>query len=407
MSENLSSLFERFSNFADLLKWRATVQPNEKAYVFLDDGEIEGAVLTYQELDSGAKSVAAQLQRYTEFGERALLLYPPGLDFLTAFFGCLYAGVVAVPVDMPRRNQRTQRLQKIVDDARTNLILTVQEVLPLLEKDFPGKNIQFIETDCLAADRSASLQPPEISRDALALLQYTSGSTGNPKGVMVSHGNLLHNEEMLRLSFRHPENTALVTWLPLFHDMGLIGNMLHSMYLGVPNYVMSPVAFLQKPLRWLKAIEKYRATSSGGPNFAYDLCVSQITPEQRQDLDLSSWSSAFNGAEPIRAQTLQQFAQTFGECGFNPAAFYPCYGMAEATVFVTGGDRSAAPVIQEIANAALLENKIVTPHDSSSGADRPTFTPMVGCGKVWLGTEVAIVDPESLTRCAPDRVGEI
>jgi acyl-CoA synthetase (AMP-forming)/AMP-acid ligase II len=236
-----------FSTIIEVLQWRAKQQPSKIGYVFLDDGETESASLTYQELDRQAKLIAGQLRNQTVPGDRALLIYPPGLDFIAAFFGCLYAGIVAVPVDMPRRNQRTQRLQKIVSDAQARVILTVREVSPKLEASFPDKNLmRFLSTDDLERNSIEVFETLEISGETLAFLQYTSGSTGTPKGVMVSHGNLLHNEEMIKQAFNHSENTVFVGWLPLFHDMGLIGNMLQPMYLGIPSYLMSPVAFLQQ-----------------------------------------------------------------------------------------------------------------------------------------------------------------
>jgi glutamate-1-semialdehyde-2,1-aminomutase len=401
-----SDIYKNFSTIIEVLQWRAKNQPNKIGYVFLNDGEIESASLTYKELDYRAKLVATLLRRYAQPGDRALLIYPPGLDFIIAFLGCLYAGVVAVPVDMPRRNQRTQRLQKIVSDAQSRVILTVAEVLPTLENSFPSDSgTQLLGTDGIEADGAELFEPSEISADTLAFLQYTSGSTGNPKGVMVSHGNLMHNEEMMKVAFRHNEQTVIVGWLPLFHDMGLIFNALQPLYLGVNSVMMPPTAFLQKPYRWLKAIANYRGTTSGGPNFAYDLCVRKITPEQKAELDLSSWSLAFNGAEPVRAETLALFAENFQEYGFNPAALYPCYGMAETTLFTTGAARGTAPVIRSIDSAALKENRIIFPRNLP--AEDCWFTSIVGCGQAWLGSEIAIVDPELLTRCASDRVGEI
>jgi amino acid adenylation domain-containing protein/non-ribosomal peptide synthase protein (TIGR01720 family) len=395
-----------FSTIIDVLQWRAKNQPNKIGYVFLNDGEIESASLTYRELDYRAKLVATLLIRYARPGDRALLIYPPGLDFIIAFFGCLYAGVVAVPVDMPRRNQRTQRLQKIVSDAQSSTILTVAEVLPTLENSFPrDSGTQLLATDGIAIEGVELFEASEISADTLAFLQYTSGSTGNPKGVMVSHGNLMHNEEMMKVGFRHNEQTVLVGWLPLFHDMGLILDALQPLYLGGTSIMMPPIAFLQKPYRWLKAISDYRGTTSGGPNFAYDLCLRKITPEQINELDLSSWSLAFNGAEPIRNETLEQFTEIFGKCGFNPAGLYPCYGMAETTLFTSGDLKATRSVVRQVDTAALLENKIIIP--SSLPAENNKLTSIVSCGRVWLDSEIAIVDPELLTRCASDRVGEI
>ncbi len=219
---------------------------------------------------------------------------------------------------------------------------------------------------------------------------------------MVSHGNLIHNQKLIEEAFGHHEKTIVLGWLPLFHDMGLIGNVLQPLYLGVPCVLMSPMHFLQKPIRWLQAISRYKATTSGGPNFAYDLCLRKIKPEQLADLDLSSWEVAFNGAEPIRAETIQQFSTYFAESGFKPEAFYPCYGMAESTLFISGANQKRTPVIKEVREADLEENRVVLAEPESTGVRK-----LVSCGQAFLGTTVKIVNPESKTECQPQEVGEI
>jgi acyl-CoA synthetase (AMP-forming)/AMP-acid ligase II len=237
----------------------------------------------------------------------------------------------------------------------------------------------------------------------LAFLQYTSGSTATPKGVMVSHGNLLHNEAIIQQAFAQTSESVIVSWLPLYHDMGLIGNVLQPLYVGAHSVLMSPVAFLQSPFRWLKAISHYRATTSGGPNFAYDLCVRKITEEQKAGLDLSSWQLAFNGAEPIRAETLDRFAKAFASCGFRREAFFPCYGLAEATLFVAGKTQSNAPaVIKHFETAALSNNRVIEATDESQ--DRLS---LVGCGGPGMGQTILIVNPETARVCPPGDVGEI
>ncbi|MCY7391119.1 MAG: fatty acyl-AMP ligase, partial [Leptolyngbyaceae cyanobacterium CAN_BIN12] len=249
---------------------------------------------------------------------------------------------------------------------------------------------------------SANWQPPAITSDTLAFLQYTSGSTGTPKGVMVSHGNLLHNERMIQMAFQHTEETVVVGWLPLYHDMGLIGNLLQPLYLGRPCIFMSPVAFLQKPIRWLQAISRYKATSSGGPNFAYDLCTRKVTSEQRSQLDLSAWDLAFTGAEPIRADTLENFAATFADCGFRREAFYPCYGMAEGTLLISGGTKTEPPIIKQVDAVALEQNRVALI------ADEPAqVRSLIGCGYGWCGQTMRIVDPETYLQCPEGQVGEI
>lgn len=390
----------------DLLGYRAQNQSDQTAYTFLQDGETEANKVTYKELDRQARAIASQLQSLDAVGSRALLLYPPGLDFIAAFFGCLYAGVVAVPAYPPRRNQNMSRLQAIVADAQATVALTTTFLLDNIEGRFDENaeltNLRWLATDNIANDLAQGWQKPKLSCHTLAFLQYTSGSTGTPKGVMVSHGNLLHNSALIYQCFAHTPNSQGVIWLPLYHDMGLIGGVLQPLYGGFPVTLMSPVDFLQKPLRWLQAISRYKATTSGGPNFAYDLCVSKIKPEQLESLDLSSWEVAFTGAEPVRAQTLEQFAATFEPCGFRREAFLPCYGMAETTLIVSGGLKTALPIIRQVEGAALEQNQVVT-----VTRQRESTRAIVGCGHSWLDQKIAIVDPESLTPCSPNQVGEI
>ncbi len=396
----------KLESLVDLLNKRAQNQPEATAYTFLQDGETESAQLTYKELDLKARAIAAQLKSLGVIGERALLLYPPGLEFIAAFFGCLYASVVAVPAYPARPNRSMSRLQAIVTDAQAKVTLTTTSVLANLEGRLAQNPelaaMRWLTTDNIATDLASNWQEPIVNSDALAFLQYTSGSTGKPKGVMVSHGNLLHNQQMIQMAFGHTEKSIIVGWLPLFHDMGLVGNVVQPLYLGIPCILMSPVAFLQNPLSWLKAISSYKATTSGGPNFAYDLCVRKITPEQRASLDLSSWEVAFNGAEPVRAATLERFATTFEPCGFRREAFYPCYGMAETTLLVSGGLKTAPPVVYKVEGAAIEQNRVV-----ESVSEQEGVRTIISCGQTWLDQKIVIVNPESLTLCPAGRVGEI
>ena len=399
-----SNIITRATSLLDILRDRAKYQPDKQAYIFLQNGETESGSLSYGELDRQARAIAAHLQSWQ--GERALLLYPSGLEFITAFFGCLYAGVVAVPVYPPRRNQKLSRLLSIVNDAQAKLALTTISILADIDRRWEQEadllaDLKWVATDPIEANRGEFV-PQSVTRSSLAFLQYTSGSTGTPKGVMVTHGNIIHNQQLIQQAFGHSEHTMVVGWLPLFHDMGLIGNVLQPIYLGITCILMPPVAFLMKPIRWLQVISKYRATTSGGPNFAYDLCVKKVQPEQLAKLDLSSWDLAFNGAEPVRAQTLEQFGKKFAQCGFNYSAFYPCYGMAETTLFATGGDKNHLPVIQGVKAGELEQNSVVESEVSS--AENLVF---VGCGRPYMDTTVIIVNPESLTRCKKGQVGEI
>lgn len=388
----------------DLLRGRALQQQNQLAYTFLVDGEAKEVSLTYQALDQRARSLAAKLQSMKATGERALLLYPPGLEFIAAFFGCLYAGVVAVPVPLARRKERMIRLQAIMADAQATFALTTTTVLISIEHSLKEElsTLRCIATDNITYDLASDWQASKVSNDTLAFLQYTSGSTATPKGVMVSHKNLLHNQLLIEQAFQHTQETIFVGWLPLYHDMGLIGNVLQPLYLGVPCILMSPIAFLERPLRWLQAISRYKGTTSGGPNFAYDLCVSKITPSERSTLDLSSWEVAFNGADSVRAETIERFTNAFSQCGFLKSAFYPCYGLAEATLLVSGGFKASSPVVQAIQIEPLKRNQVILSDEENDKVQK-----FVGCGKAILEQQIVIVHPETLTCCSPLEVGEI
>lgn len=389
----------------ELLKYRARQKPDRIAFTFLDNGDREAASLTYRQLDESARRIAAVLQQSAAMGDRALLLYPPGLDFISAFLGCLYAGIVAVPAYPPKQNRSMLRLQAIVDGADARLALTTEATLAGLSKRAAGQprlgQLRFLATDRMADTRAEAWIEPSIDAKTLAFLQYTSGSTDDPKGVMVTHGNLLYNSEMVRVSFGHDDSTIFAGWLPLFHDMGLIGDVVQPLYLGIRSILMEPAAFIQKPVRWLQAISTYRATTSGAPNSAYELCIRKITEEQKSSLDLSSWTVAFNGAEPVRADTVERFAEAFRSCGFRPEAMYPTYGLAEATLFVTGGTRGQLPVIESFDSAALERGRAIAPQPEA-GARR-----LAGNGRTCLDQQVLIVNPETLRPCRDGEVGEI
>jgi 8-amino-7-oxononanoate synthase len=404
--DHLPGSFFGPSNLVDLVQHRASHQGHDRAFIYLVDGETEEVQLTYQELDRRARAIAAKLQEMKLVGQRALLLYPAGLDFVAAFFGCLYAGVVAVPAYPPRRNRTMSRIQAIADDAQARIALTTfavwERVQPVLDQTPDLTRIEWLCTDKLDAGIETQWQSPDVHGDTLAFLQYTSGSTGTPKGVMLTHANLMHNSASIAYAFEHTRSGSGVFWLPSYHDMGLIGGILQPLYIGQPNVLMSPMAFLQKPYRWLKAITRYRATIGGGPNFAYDLCVRKITPEQRATLDLSSWNLAFNGAEPVRAETLDAFAKAFEPVGFRRAAFYPCYGMAEATLIVSGGFKAALPVVRTFDAEALENHQVVDALADEEGARE-----LVGSGGKLLDQRIVIAHPENMTSLPPDQVGEI
>ncbi|MGK7874939.1 MAG: fatty acyl-AMP ligase [Xenococcaceae cyanobacterium] len=390
----------------DLLRYRAFHQPEQTAYTFLVDGETKAVSLTYRELDRQARAIAVHLQSFCPPGKGALLLYPPGLEYIAAFFGCLYAGVVAVPAYPPRANRSVSRLQGIIADVQAHAALTTKFVLANLERRFAQtpelKTLRWLVTDKIADNLAIEWQSPDLRGSTLAFLQYTSGSTAAPKGVMITHSNLLHNLGLIYQCFEHTPNSSVVSWLPMYHDMGLIGGVLQPLYGGFPVTLMSPMMFLQSPIRWLQAISRYRATSSGGPNFAYNLVSRKVTPEQLTTLDLSSWDVAFNGAELISYEILERFATIFEPCGFRREAFYPCYGMAEATLIVSGGLKKA-PIVSKTVQAGALEKNQIVP---ASVGENNTRT-LVGCGQSLSDQRIIIVHPEKLTQCASNEVGEI
>ncbi len=392
----------------DLLRWRARQQPDKHAYTFLLDGEDDAVDWNYGQLDQAARMIAAWLQTTTEKGDRALILHPPGLDYIAAFFGCLYAGVVAVPAYPPRINNRPMpRLQAIVADAQAKVALTTARILKSVERRFEQAPdlaaLRWLATDELAdVDKMFVWRETAVSPQDLAFFQYTSGSTADPKGVMLTHSNLMRNLGLIHDYFESSDDEYGVIWLPPYHDMGLIGGILGPLYRGFPVTLMSPVAFLQKPARWLQAITKTRATQSGGPNFAYDLCVDKITPEQRETLDLSSWTVAFNGAEPVRAQTIRRFTETFAPCGFRPEAFYPTYGMAEATLLISGSVKAERPRTLTVDRTELARHRLVTA--VSDPARRQT---LVSAGRILGDQIVCIVQPETARTLPAGEIGEI
>ncbi|HKV10771.1 MAG TPA: amino acid adenylation domain-containing protein, partial [Thermoanaerobaculia bacterium] len=403
MNDPITTRGKEAADLVEALRRRAGEQPERRAYTFLEEGESESGHLTYRELDERARAVAAALQASARRGDRALLLFPPGLDFVAAFFGCLYAGVIAVPAYPPRSPRMMPRLRAMLADCRPALALTSLETLPRLRSWFEADpeiaTVPWIATDALPPALAAEWRDPGIGPDDLAFLQYTSGSTGTPRGVMVSHGNLAHNQELIRRACGHSAESVFVSWLPVYHDLGLIGQVLQATWVGALCVLMAPVAFLQRPLRWLEAVSRYGATTSGGPNFAYDLCMRKAEGADLSRLDLSSWQVAFNGAEPVRAETLTRFAAALAGCGFRAEAPYPCYGLAEATLMVSGGI-PAAPAVSTPFEAAALEAGRA--ERAEEGGRR-----LVGSGRPLGDQRVEIVDPESREPRPAGGVGEV
>jgi acyl-CoA synthetase (AMP-forming)/AMP-acid ligase II len=385
----------------DLLRQRAEVYRDKVAFSFSYNGDDENRTqLTYQELDFKARAIASRLQHQGAAGERVLVLCRPGLDHVAGFFGCIYAGAVAVPV----HERLAPRLSSVVPDAQARFALATAEthanVRAAVDDLDEGRHLQWGLTDDVGdAD---SWVAPDLDPDAIAMVQYTSGSTTAPKGVVLTHRNLLHNMETVRQVWGGDDTAVSVFWLPSHHDMGLIGAILSMLYVGCTTHLMSPTAFIKRPLRWLEAISRHRATFTVAPNFAYELCIEQSTAEERAALDLSSLAMAMNGAEPVRPATLQRFADAFASSGFRPQAQFPVYGLAEATLLVSGGSDSALPVVHHIDRAALTEDRVVDVEPESQSA-----VALIGCGRPAGGQRVVIVDPVTRRPCRADEVGEI
>ncbi len=402
--------FSDIENLTDLLRRQAETDPDRLAYSFLADDD-QQLSLTVRQLDARARSIAAQIQQQAKSGDRALLVYPPGLEFLSAFFGCMYAGVLPVPATYPKPRRPMPRLLAIAEDCEPTLALTSSQTIETLELPRAAPELQslsWLPTNEIPEELANQWEPVEARSDDVAFLQYTSGSTRDPKGVMVTHGNLLSNLEMIYKGFDVPNLHAAddervgVFWLPAYHDMGLVGGVLASLYTLRHAVLMPPTSFLQRPIRWLKAMSDFRASVSGAPNFAFKLCVNKTTPEERAELDLSSWKLAFCGAEPISVETLEQFAEMFEPCGFRADAFYPCYGLAEATLIASGGIGPAALNVKSVLRTGLAEHRV----ESANGHDTKDVLRLVGCGQALEG-EIAIVDPNTKLLLPQNRVGEI
>ncbi|MEU6217875.1 fatty acyl-AMP ligase [Streptomyces sp. NPDC047022] len=393
-----------------LLTEHASRQPDRIAFRYLVTGDCDGEVqeVSYGQLARRARAIAAWIQDRGLSGSRVMLLHPSGAEFVCAFLGCLASGAVAVPGVPPQGRSQNHRalirMKRLIADADARLILGGREVVGLLDRLAPHlpelDGIARVATEDITDDWAGSWREPALTADSVAFLQYTSGSTAAPRGVMVTHGNLLDNERVVTERMGHtPDAIArhghemFVSWLPMYHDMGLIGPVLNNVYLGVTATLFSPLHFLQQPQRWLDAITRYRPHTSGGPNFAYELCLRHATPDLVDRLDLSSWTVAFNGAEPVRAATLRRFTETFGGAGFRREAAYPCYGLAEATLMVTGGSVDTPPV--------LLATDGSGPHADDADAAA------VGCGRPGPGLTVLIVDPERQEELPEGEVGEI
>lgn len=396
-----------FGSLVDLLRYRAETQGSDRAYVFLADRGGEERALTFADIHRRALTFGRRLAACGKAGDRALLLFPSGLEFVEAFFGCVCAGIIPVPTRPPRHGRLHEFSSSIVADCAPRFALTTSELLDRLKSQManvaPASGVQWMTVSHSQASDARDGQEtlPTRGRGDLAFLQYTSGSTSAPKGVMVTHGNLLENLEMIRIAYANSSRSTHVNWVPLHHDMGLILNVLQTLYVGALCVLMSPATIIQRPLAWLRAIHHYRAEVAGGPNFVFDLCVKRFRAEQLRGLDLSCWKVAFNGAEPVNAETIDRFVATYESYGFASQAMHPCYGMAEATVLISGSRRGAGPVFRTISRQSLQMGRAVAandPHDARV---------LVGCGRAQPGERLAIVAPVTKRRLAAFLVGEV
>jgi acyl-CoA synthetase (AMP-forming)/AMP-acid ligase II len=395
------------NNIFDSTREFAQTRGDQNAIVFLPDGPGSAVrtELSYAELDLRSRRLASWLQEHRAAGDRVLLLYPPGAAFVTAFFGCLYAGMIPVPAPLPAGDGKgkVDRLRTIVNAAGCSVLFTDSANLA----DLTEQLTELVDTDILCAATDTELgdadswTEPVITPETLALLQFTSGSTSEPRGVMVSHGSLWHNLGLIKQTFGLPSGTKVGSWLPHYHDMGLIGGSLSSIFLGGTLFLMSPMSFLRDPHRWLDLIDSEDIEISPAPNFAYDLCVRRIKPAQVEKLDLSRWRHALNGAEPVDPATLKRFELHFAAAGLKPETIRPCYGMAEVGLLVTGTDENRRPKPVRV-DAADIERRLFTPTD-----DVPAGRELISSGPVPTGFDLRIVDPDSRTPLEDGRIGEI
>ena len=390
----------------DVLEYRAQRQPSQIAFRYLLGDGTEKATITYAALQRRARAIAVQLSQQVVTGDRVMLLVPPGLDYIAAYFGCLYAGAIAVPAYPPNPRRADPRVTRMAADCGARVAIVsgalMARIDDWLSHSAELRALAWLDVDGLQYGEVDSWRTPDITSASLAMLQYTSGSTGDPRGVMITHKNLLHNSAIIHRVNAHREGDSAVFWLPPFHDMGLIGGVIQPIYAGVPTVLMAPATFLQRPLTWLEAISKHRATTSGAPNFAYALCVERTTPAERASLDLSSWTTSFNGAEPIHAETMARFVEAFAPCGLRSDVLLPCYGLAEATLLVSGNS-TRQPAHNIVADRARLESGELRPqsvlHDG--------LVALVPSGTPAHEQRTVIVDPDTCVACEDGVIGEI
>lgn len=396
-----------FKSLVSALRAHAATRPDDRAYVFLDERGEEASSLTFAELDHCAAALAEKLAERSNPGDRAILMFPPGLDFIVAFFACQYYGLLAVPTILARQRGLRDSSIKIIEDCEPRLVLTAQSSLEHMRAayahvpsaaglDWIGVN----HTSLISGAASSTVRTPP-GPQTISYLQYTSGSTSSPKGVMVSHSNLSANLQMITTADELDHHSTRIGWIPLFHDMGLIFNALQATWVGALCVLMAPLTFLARPLTWLRAIHKYQAEMAIAPNFAYDLCLEHYDEEKMRDIDLSCWKLALNGSEPVRAGTIERFVETYAKHGLSPSAPHPTYGMAEATLMISGGLHNGRPKLWTVSRHELQFDRAVAPVDGEASQV------LVGCGKSLVGEQIAIVDPDTKQRLSAGHVGEI
>lgn len=391
-----------FKTLTEVLDHHAKLKAADIAYSFHYFPSDAVERITFGELAMNAKKIAHALLSEELKSKNVILIYSPGLQFIEVFFGCLYAGLIPIPMPAPIVQKQISRILNVLSDSDASAILTDDSLMSKLTGFIPEdvkSKIKLLSRTSFSSESKMIL--PVISPEDTAFIQYTSGSVGAPKGVVISHRNILHNEMVIKEAFEHDETTVVVSWLPMFHDMGLIGNVIQPLYLGVHSVLMPPLAFIQKPVRWLELISRYRATTSGAPNFGYDMCVKNISDEQKVGLDLSSWTLAYSGAEPVRSWTIRKFAFCFKSQGFSEQAFYPCYGLAESTLFVTGVKKGEGLRTLEIDAAEYSRGKVIFATSEASSIS------LTSCGRPRSDQEVIIVDYETLEGLSEGEVGEV
>lgn len=393
----------------DVLKLRAKRQPEQLSYTFLDhrsNSNIDEIDCTYADLDKKAKHIAALLQARGICDQPVLIVYPPGIDYICAFVGCLYARAIAVPLYPPASPYKLSTLISVAEDSGAKAVLTTNSISDKIISDNKTctllNSLDWISADNVFEDYSDLYKQVDINGDTIAFLQYTSGSTAAPKGVIVTHSNLMDNSEYICDKFSVSPQVRLVSWLPPYHDMGLIGGVIQPIYAGMHAILMSPMAFIKKPVRWLQAIMKYKATHSGGPNFSFDLCAGRVTAEEKLKLDLSSLQLLFSGAEPIRYETMKKFSEVFSVCGFDSKSFYTCYGLAENTLLATGAVKGGGLVTLSVDHNSISQGTIIESDQSELS------TVLVSSGRVDDEKHcVKIVRPDTKEICLENQIGEI